>query len=123
MKLISFLGEQFKSEQYRKQLAQKELYITENEKCFKLSSAGWHRVPKLNSAQEEVDTRLLPHPRHAGLNGISNIIIHSPDTDVYVLSIAHLEDIGGRLYLKTGVGSKARIVCINDIVQKLALKV
>ena len=123
MKLISFLGEQFKSEQYRKQLAQKELYITDNEKCFKLSSAGWHRVSELNSAQEEVDTRLLLHARHAGLNGISNIIIHSPDIDVYIFSIAHLEDIGSRLYLKTGVGNKARIVCINDIVQKLALKV
>ena len=87
MKLISFLGEQFKSEQYQKQLAQKELYITDNEKCFKLSSAGWHRVPELNSAQEEADTRLLLHARHAGLNGISNIIIHSPDTDVYTFSL------------------------------------
>ena len=51
------------------------------------------------------------------------IIIHSPDTDVYVLSVAHLEDIGGKLYLKTGVENKARIVCINDTVQKLSLKV
>ena len=67
--------------------------------------------------------RLLLHARDAGLNGISNIIIHLPDTDVHVLSVAHLEDIGDRLYLKTGIGNKARIVCINDIVQKLALKV
>ena len=34
-----------------------------------------------------------------------------------------MEDIRGRLYLKTGVGNKARIVYINDVVQKLALKV
>ena len=112
MKLISFLGEQFKSEQYRNQLSQKELYITDNEKCFKLSSAGWHKVPELNSAQEEADTRLLLHARHAGLNGISNIIIHSPDTDVYVLSIANLEDIGGRLYLKLALKTKQELYAL-----------
>ena len=51
-------------------------------------------------------------------------IIHSPDTDVYVLSIAHSEGCtGSRLYVKTGAGNKARIVCIIDKVQTLALKV
>ena len=34
MKLISFLGEQFRSEQYRKQLAQKEMNITNNKICL-----------------------------------------------------------------------------------------
>ena len=49
MKLISFLGEQFKSEQHRKQLAQKEMYITDNEKCFKHSSVGWDSASELYS--------------------------------------------------------------------------
>ena len=100
MKLISFLGEQFQNEQYRKQLGQKQIYITDNEECVKVSSTGWHNAPELYSTQEEADTRLLLYARHARLNGISSIIIHSLDTDVYVHCLVHLEEIGRRLFFK-----------------------
>ena len=61
VKLISFLGEQFKSEQHRKQLAKKEMYITDNKKCFKLSSVGWYSAPDLYSTQEEADWNFKHH--------------------------------------------------------------
>ena len=94
MKLILFFGEQLKNELNRKQLAQKDMYITGNEKCFKLSSAGWHSAPELYSTQKEADTRLLLRARNARLDRISEIIIHSPETIVYVLCLSHLKEIG-----------------------------
>ena len=42
---------------------------------------------------------------------------------IYVLCLAHLEEICCRLFLKTGAENKTRIVSINDIALKLAFNV
>eukprot|EP00794_Sanderia_malayensis_P011521 gene11521-12714_t len=45
-------------------------------------------VSDLHSLQEEADTRLFLHVKHAELNSYSNFVVHSPDTDVFVMAIA-----------------------------------
>ena len=43
-------------------------------------------VPK--SSQEEADTRILLHAKHASDQGYTSVIVVSEDTDVFVLLIA-----------------------------------
>ena len=43
-------------------------------------------VPELASTQEEADTKMMLHAKHASEQGYQNIIIKSSDTDVEVLS-------------------------------------
>ena len=67
-------------------------------------------VPELFSDHEEADTRLLLHAKHASQNH-SDIIIKSPDPDVFVLCVAKANEITGNLLFETGAKERNRIVC------------
>ena len=71
-------------------------------------------VPELKSNQEEADTRIVLHAKHAG----GNCVIHSEDTDVLVLLLGHAHNLG-KCYLQKGKGSKRRIVSISKVANQL----
>ena len=73
-------------------LAQKSMeYAVQNGRRFVVSwacqcEATHQKTEHLQSHQEEADTKLILHPLDATANGASTLKIHSPDTDVFVLS-------------------------------------
>ncbi|KAF1383684.1 hypothetical protein PFLUV_G00134400 [Perca fluviatilis] len=75
-------------------------------------------MPELFTTQEEADTRLLLHCAHAA-DYSRNIIIRSPDTDVFVLALAFYKDIGAHLYFQTGKGGNSRTVEVQKIHNQL----
>uniref|UniRef100_UPI00358F38F6 uncharacterized protein n=1 Tax=Myxine glutinosa TaxID=7769 RepID=UPI00358F38F6 len=115
MKLISFILTQWQQPQRRQQLAQRTVYFTSGEKCFKLNSDSVSDVADLASTQEEADTRILLHAKNASGN-YSSIIIVAEDTDVFILCLAFQRKIDCDMYIKCG--SATRIRCID--VKKVA---
>ena len=75
-------------------------------------------VPELQSDHEEADTRILLHAKHA-LHDHDNVVIRSPDTDVFVLAVDHKCSINASLYFVTGTGNNCRIIDINKIQEEL----
>ena len=65
----------------------------------------WCEVQELRSNQEEADTHMLLHANHTRSNGIENIVIHTPDTDVFIVMMFFLNSIR-ILYIKTETKGK-----------------
>ena len=58
-------------------------------------------VEELKSCQEEADTRILLHTKHASGQDYKSILIVSEDTDVFLLLIAFSNEIPASLYKKS----------------------
>jgi hypothetical protein len=66
-----------------------KVFIRHGTLCHQLLGAGnTMLINDLETDQEEADTMLLLHAHHAGRE-FSHILIHSEDTDVFVLALAH----------------------------------
>ena len=76
------------------------------------------RVPELNSNHEEADTRLILHAQHACITH-SKVTIRSPDTDVFILMLAHKTEIRSLLIFDTGSGNNRRLIDINKVYEQL----
>ena len=81
--------------------------MTYGEKCVCLNDN--QGVPALYCTQEEADTRIILHAKHAS----------DRYRDVVVLAIAFSKDIDSNILVKTAVKDKARIICIERIIAKL----
>ena len=98
------------------------MYVTSESKCYLLfpcvsqnECIQRQEVRALESDHEEADTRLLLHARHAADTQYTDIIVKSPDTDVFVLCIAKQKTIGKKLYLMTGTGNRFRLIDISAV--------
>ena len=111
--LIKFLVEEWKSSSNRAMVGNKQLHVTCGEKCWKITSDGCYEVHELSSSQEEADTRVLLHAKHASDNGYSNVFIVSEDTDVFVLCLSFAKDIPSRLYQKRGTKTRTQFMDIK----------
>ena len=75
-------------------------------------------MPTLLCKQEEADTRIFLHCKHASAR-FREVIIHTPDTDVFVLALGFARSLNCELFIKTGVKDKNRIISISRIIDKL----
>lgn len=73
----------------------------------------------LNSNQEEADTKILLHALDATANGATEIQIHSPDTDVFILSLRRFPDLCHNTVFVTGKGQNHRTIKLKPIVRAL----
>ena len=85
------------------------------EACSYYNGFQWKNVNELVSNQEEADTRLLLHSHHVSRNGFDDIMIHTPDTDVFLLMLSMSNEIAGELYMKNGMRGKIRMINIADV--------
>ena len=70
------------------------------------------KVTSFSTSQEEADTRMFLHSQYA-LNTLQgNIVINSPDTDVFI-SLMVSEKIIANINFKTSTKNKARIISFN----------
>ena len=110
--LIKFLVPEWE----KKNITEKIIYVTNGEKC--VCSNDNQGVPALYCLQEEADTRITLHAKHAS-DRYRDIVIHTPDTDVVVLAITFSKDIDSNVLVKAGVKNKARIIFIERTIDKL----
>ena len=89
-------------------------FVTHNEECWKLQSSSISLVPELKCSHKEADTRMILHAKH--IQG--PVLIHADNTDVLVL-LRSGSNVLGDVYMKTGRGSKSRIIQIKWIVENL----
>ena len=45
----------------------------------------WQTVDTLTCCHAEADTGMLLHAKHAREHGAAKVVIHTPDTDVFIL--------------------------------------
>lgn len=76
-------------------------------------------VNHLQSNHEEADTKLILHAIDAAANGATQINIHSPDTDVFVLSIRRHPQLSKETYFVTGTGQRRRKISLRPIYEAL----
>ena len=76
-------------------------------------------VEDLESNQEEADTKIILHAVDATSDGATEIQIHSPDTDVFVLALRREPELCGNVSFVTGKGRNRRSIMLKPIVQAL----
>ena len=106
--LVEFITEEWQSNESKSMVRQKTLFVTCGQKCWRIGQMGASLVNDLKSSQEEVDTRILLHAKHASDQGYMSIIVVSEDTDVFVLLIAFAKEIPVSLYQKRGTSTRVR---------------
>ena len=67
-------------------------------------------MPELECNHEEADTRMVLHARHAG----GTCVVHSDDTDVFVLLLGHSHDLG-HCFMMRRKGPKRRVIDISAV--------
>lgn len=95
-------------------IGNKVLYVTSARQTMMILADSNQIVPELESDHEEADTRMLLHAAHA--NSIYNeIVISTPDTDVFMIALAKLDEIDANLFFHTGTKDKRRIIDLNAV--------
>ena len=103
-------------ETFRNRLGNRIMYATTEDQCWRLDAATFEPVPEKECNLEEADTLMVLHARHAG-----TCVIHSDDTDVFVLLLVHKWNLG-KCYMKQGRGAKTRIIelyIVNSLEKQL----
>ena len=63
-------------------------------------------VSRLSTSQEEADTQMILHVQYALNHLQGNIIINSPDSDVFIISLMLSEKINANINLKKKIISE-----------------
>lgn len=118
--LLHFLVNEWSRDEYHDKLKQTQLYATVEGKCFNLHANEEHSVtvqeiPELETTQEEADSRIFLHAKHASDQGHPRVVIRSCDTDVEVLALYQQEHIESHIIVHSGTKQASRIVSIPDV--------
>ena len=121
---VDFLTQDWMNPEFAAVIGANQLYVVNGENCWKYTSFNGDSVQRnavveLQSNQEEADTRLLLHAKHAAASGAGNVVIQSPDTDVAVICCALVGEIEARLLFKTGTQHRTRFVDLSLLVRNL----
>ena len=123
--LINFILNEWQTDTYAQLLHNRELYFACDNACFFLRSVDGkvtdsRLMINLSSSQEEADTLIILHGIFASKeaeNEELDIIVRSPDTDVFLLLIAFCHKFKHPLYVDTGSANKRRMIHINTLCQ------
>ena len=122
--LLSFLFECWRNASYSSATMNFRLYMAHARSCQEVvvdsGNSTTNDVPELHCDHEEADTRLVFHAKHAAEAGHLNIIIKSPDTDVVIIALSHLQSIDASIYFLTGMQNKVRILHLQEIAGTLS---
>ena len=109
----------FLASEWRKKELRKEVHVTCKNRCIRLNDGK--EISELECQQEEADTRIFLHAKHAS-DTYQNTVIHTPDTDVVVLAIFYSKLLQISIFMKTGSKNKIRILSIERILENLKRK-
>ncbi|KAG0727608.1 hypothetical protein GWK47_034280 [Chionoecetes opilio] len=113
-KLISLIASQWKKPNMREKLGGKTLYVTCDNLCFRLTRDNVIEEDELKTSQEEADTRVIFHAKHAAPL-VSSIIMVAEDTDILLLCLAFHKEINCSVYVKCGTATRTRYISISKV--------
>eukprot|EP00794_Sanderia_malayensis_P000947 gene947-261_t len=104
------------------QIGRIELFMTHGKHCHHIfknerDETDIAEIEELYTDEEEADTRLLLHAKHASLTN-NKIVIRTPDTDVFILMVGDISSIAN-LFLDTGPGNYRRLLNIYAMEEAL----
>ncbi len=128
VELVDFLLEEWKLPEYARFILSKSLFVCHGDECSEFRSMDGKvvssaPVPELSCHQEEADTRMFFHAKHASVNGFDCVIIRSPDTDVAVIGCSLASAIPARILLHTGTKHRSQFLDLSRISQHLGASV
>ena len=109
-KLVTFFLNDWKTKRHL--LDDKTMYVNDSTETWKFTKSQMAICNRLHSNQEEADTRMLLHANDAS-SKYQNIIISTPDTDVFILAASNLHAIGCNIFILTGSGDHKRLIDLN----------
>ena len=115
MALIRFLVSRWESNNAC--IGNTKVYVGNDEICFLLGDGD---IAELCWNHEEVDTRLLFHVQH-NAKSFETIVIHTLDTDVFLIALGVSGEINEAMFIQTGVQNKTCIISLAEV--KKALKI
>ena len=117
---MNFLFTSWSSSCFSSKLNNRVVYIAHGNFCHRIRSVDGQvtctEVPELASTQEEADTKMMLHAKHASEQGYQNIIIKSSNTDVEVLSCFFQSQIQSTVFIRSGTRQRSRLISIPSII-------
>ena len=117
-KLTAFLAESWKEQKFREKLGRKCMFLTSSDRCIKLTESGWQSIDYLQSTQEEADTRILLHAKHAA-ETIPALICITEDTYVFIICLGLWQDVYSNIFIIRGSKSSVRLIDITKLAAAL----
>ena len=77
---------------------------------------------ELSCNYEETDIGMFLHAEEISHTNIRNIVINTPDTDVFLIGITASNQINTNLFIRTGTGKKAQIISVSKVKEALQMK-
>ena len=78
------------------------MFVTSSDMCIKLIESGWKEIDVLQSTQEEADTRILLHAKHAA-ETIPALICITEDTYVFIICFGLCQDVNSNIFIRSDV--------------------
>ena len=94
------------------------MFVTSSDRCIKLIESGWQEIDDLQSTQEEGDTRILLHAKHAA-ETIPALICITEDPDVFIICLGLCQDVNSNIFIRRGSKSSVRLVDITKLAAAL----
>ena len=100
------------------------LYVCHDDQCHRLvpglsnAPVTVEEMTELSCDHKEANTRMLLHASHA-FQSYENVLIKTPDTDVFIISLYFCLNFSCRLFFETGVKDKARVINVNRVVEQI----
>ena len=87
------------SKQFASKSSSKEVTLICEGKASKLSFGDKNvtqtALPEIESDQEETDTRVILYCFHAKDKGFKNVVVCSPDSDIFFILLSYIHDLKG----------------------------
>ena len=84
---------------FQTNIGDKILIVSNNTEAYKIRSNNCIVIPELESNHKEADSRMVLHVKQSSKR-YSSVIIHAPDTDVFMIVLSKIMEIDFQLYLK-----------------------
>ena len=119
--LVHFLLNEWQKDTYATALQNREIYFAGDNSCSILTSLDGistdsRIINNFSTSQEEAVTIII---LHADTEEDWDIIVRSPDTDVFVLLLSFCNQFKHPLYFDTGSSNKRRIIHIQTACEKI----
>ena len=119
-RFVEILLEVWSSSQFATKLEGKKIILICEGKAFKVSCCNGLLVKteltELSSDQEETDTRMILYCFYAKQNGFKNVVVRSPDSDLFFILLNYTHDLTGiTVYFETGKKNKKRLINITEL--------
>lgn len=109
---------QTRKEQILNDMKSKEIYFSTYNECLRVTKDDVSVIPQLCSNQDEADTKVILHAKHAietNDEGMAIIRSHSGDIDIAVIALSHFIQDAARVILDSNTGKHRKTFRLRDI--------